>query len=287
MLSAELKKKVAIFQTNEITEAEIYERLAAVVKDQNNKAILTKIAADERRHYQILKKISGQDSPISKLRVWKYYFLARVFGLTFGIKLMEKGEANAQKVYAAVYDELPQLKAIEAEEEGHENALINMLNEDRLKYVGSVVLGLNDALVELTGALAGFTLALAEPKLVATAGFITGIAASFSMAASEYLSTKSEETEKSPIKACVYTGIAYIFTVTFLIFPYLVLANPVISLGWTLLNAVCVILFFTFYTAIALDLPFRRRFVEMTGISLGVALFSFGVGYLVRVFVGI
>lgn len=67
----------------------------------------------------------------------------------------------------------------------------------RLSYMSSVVLGLNDALVEFTGALAGFTLALNEPRLVALTGSITGVAAALSMAASEYLSTKSDATGRN------------------------------------------------------------------------------------------
>src|SRR5574341_282925 len=103
------------------------------------------------------------------------------------------------------------------EEDMHEQKLLAMLDEEHLHYVGSVVLGLNDALVELTGALAGLTLALQNTELIALTGLITGIAASLSMAASEYLSTRSEETEKHPFRAAVYTGIAYIITVTLLI----------------------------------------------------------------------
>ena len=69
------------------------------------------------------------------------------------------------------------------------------------RYTGSIVLGLNDALVELTGALAGLTLALQDTKLIALTGSITGIAAALSMGASEYLSTKSEDVDRSPVKA--------------------------------------------------------------------------------------
>lgn len=88
-----------------------------------------------------------------------------------------------------------------------------------------MVLGLNDALVELTGVLAGLTLALQNTRLVAMTGFITGIAASLSMSASEYLSAKSEEGPQDPLKASIYTGSAYVLTVLFLIFPYLLFTN--------------------------------------------------------------
>jgi VIT1/CCC1 family predicted Fe2+/Mn2+ transporter len=153
--------------------------------------------------------------------------------------------------------------------------------------VGSIVLGLNDALVELTGALAGLTFALQNASLIALAGLITGIAASFSMAASEYLSMKSEGETQRALKAALYTGAAYIVTVILLVIPYLVLANYFISLGVTLSVAVLIILFFNYYVSVAKDLDFRRRFLEMAGVSLGVAAFSFGVGYLIRIVLGV
>ncbi len=176
---------------------------------------------------------------------------------------------------------------IQKEENGHENKLLGMIDEERLKYVGSIVLGLNDALVELTGTLAGLTFAFQNSQLISLAGLITGIAASFSMGASEYLSTKSEGGGKNPRKASVYTTIAYMMTVLFLIAPFFLLANYYMALGVTVLNAVIVIFVFTFYVSVAKDLPFRRRFAEMTGISLGIAALTFLIGILVRIFLGI
>jgi VIT1/CCC1 family predicted Fe2+/Mn2+ transporter len=157
-----------------------------------------------------------------------------------------------------------------------------MLDEERLVYTGSIVLGLNDALVELTGALAGLTLALQDTTLIALTASITGIAASMSMAASEYLSTKSEETAKTPGKAALYTGIAYVFTVLILVLPYLLIDNYYICLGVALLSAVLIIAAFNYYVAVAKGESFKKRFGEMAGISLGIAALSFGIGFLIR-----
>ncbi|MEG2082956.1 MAG: rubrerythrin family protein, partial [Oscillospiraceae bacterium] len=76
--------------------------------------------------------------------------------------------------------EVPEAAQISHEEEIHENALIEMLDEERLQYVGSMVLGLNDALVELTGTIAGMTFALMNTRLVALSGIITGVSATLS-----------------------------------------------------------------------------------------------------------
>jgi vacuolar iron transporter family protein len=282
-----IQKKILEFQKNEITEYLIYSKLSDSTKNKANKDILKRIAGDEMKHYGIWKKHSDREVIPDRAKVLKYFLISRIFGLTFGIKLMELGEQGAQKAYKAVSKQVPEALDIAAEENGHEKGLIGLIDEERIRYVGSVVLGLNDALVELTGALAGLTFALQNPRLVATAGFITGIAASLSMAASEYLSTKSEAGAKNPLKACVYTGIAYILTVLVLIAPFLLLNDLYLSLGITLTNAIIIIFVFTFYLSVAKDLPFKKRFFEMAVISLGIAALSFIIGLFVRQFMKI
>ncbi|MBN1455018.1 MAG: VIT1/CCC1 transporter family protein [Methanomicrobia archaeon] len=286
----ELKRKILTFQRNEITEHYIYRKLAQSAKDEQNKQVLLDIADEELKHYRIWKAYTKQDIKPSRLMLLKYYLIARILGITFGVKLMERGEKSAQISYHDIAPHVSDARSILKDENEHENKLISMINEERLMYVGSIVLGLNDALVELTGALAGFTFAFQNTRLIALAGLITGIAASLSMGASEYLSTKSEVHEeglKDPIKASVYTSVAYILTVAFLILPFFVLPNVYVALGATLVNALIVILLFTFYVSVAKDLPFRKRFLEMATLSLCVAGLTFAIGYLIRTFLGI
>jgi len=275
------------FQRIEITEYHIYKRLAKSIKNPENRLIMEQIAEDELRHSEDWKKYTQQDIKPNLWDVWKYYLISRIFGFTFGIKLMERGEEKAQENYARLKGKVPNIEKWIHEEEIHEQKLLAMLDEERLRYAGSVVLGLNDALVELTGALAGLTLALQNVKLIALSGLITGIAASLSMAASEYLSTRSEETDKHPVRAAVYTGIAYIITVTLLVLPYLLIQNYIIDLVITLIVAVIIIAVFNYYISVAKDEPFRARFLEMAGLSLGVATFSFIIGYFIRQWLGV
>lgn len=286
-LTDEIRKQILSFQQTEITEHHIYARLAKKINTAENAEVMEKIAQDELRHYNEWKRHSGKDVQPSWLKVWWYYFVSRAFGYTFGIKLMERGEEKAQQNYAAVAAVIPDAARIQHEEDQHEEELIAMLNEERLEYAGSVVLGLNDALVELTGALAGLTLALQNVKLIALSGLITGIAASLSMAASEYLSTRSEKTTKNPVRAAIYTGIAYIVTVSLLVLPYLLFENYILDLVITLTTAVVIIAVFNYYISVAKGESFRERFLEMAGLSLGVAVFSFVIGYFIRQWLGI
>ena len=286
-ISEDIRKKILLFQETEITEYHIYKRLAKRINSVENAKILDQIAEDELRHYNGWKEYTNEEVQPRWLFVWFYYLVSILFGFTFGLKLMEMGEEKAQVNYEAVSKVIPQATQYQDEEDKHEHQLIEMLDEERLQYAGSVVLGLNDALVELTGALAGLTLALQNVKLIALSGLITGIAASLSMAASEYLSTRSEDTKKHPVRAAIYTGIAYITTVTLLILPYLLFENYYLDLGIALTTAVIIIAVFNYYISVAKGESFRERFVEMAGLSLSVAAFSFVIGYFIRLWLGI
>lgn len=279
--------KLERFQKNEITEHFIYSKLSESIRDEHNSTVLKRIADDELRHYQVMKKYTGKEIKPNKWHIFKYYWISRLFGITFGIKLMERGEEAAQEAYEEVAGSIKEMMAIIKDENKHEKELINMLKEEHLKYVGSVVLGLNDALVELTGTLAGLSFALQNTRLIALAGLITGIAASFSMAASEYLSTKADNSEENALVSSIYTGVAYIITVFILILPYLIFSHYLLCLAVTISNALLIIFVFNFYISVAQDLPFKKRFLEMASISIGVALLSFGIGYIIRSVIGI
>ena len=183
---------------------------------------------------------------------------------------------------------MPESIAIRGQEEEHEAALLAMLDEERLQYVGSMVLGLNDALVELAGSLAGFSFALQNTRLVALSGLIVGISATFSMASSEFLSAKSEG-RSDALKSCSYTGIAYLLTVVLLILPYMLFSPTqyIPALLCMLVIIVAIIASFTYYTSVAKDQPFVSRFLEMAIISISVAVLSFIVGILAKHFLGI
>lgn len=273
-------------QQNELTESCIYEAIAKFAKGDENKATLLRLAKEEKAHYEIWKNYTEIEMKPEKWKVIKFTVLARIFGFTFAVKLMEKGEEAAQNEYALLAEEVPESVHIREQEEEHEAALIEILDEDSLKYIGSMVLGLNDALVELAGSIAGFTFALANTKMVALSGLIVGISATFSMASSEFLSAKSEG-RSDALKSCAYTGGAYLVTVALLILPYIIFQNALVALACMLAIIVLIIAAFTYYTSVATDQPFKSRFLEMTVISFGVALLSFVVGLIAKELFGI
>ncbi len=291
-MTKEISKKafeiIKKMQQNELNESVIYAKIAQFAKGEQNKEVLRRLASEEKAHCEIWEKYTGIKMKPNKFKVLKYSLIARILGFTFAVKLMEIGEENAQSEYELIEKEIEESAAIRKQEKEHEEALLDMLDEESLQYVGSMVLGMNDALVELTGSLAGFTFAMQNTRLIALSGLIIGISATFSMASSEFLAARSEG-RSDALKSCTYTGIAYLITVVLLIAPYLILQNSqyMLALGMMLAIVILIIAGFTYYISVAQGQKFRPRFLEMTAISVSVAVLSFFVGIAAKHFLGV
>lgn len=281
-------KVVYQLQKAEMTEYIVYQRIAKRIKDDENRSILLNIAKQEKAHADIWKSYTKKEAKPNTLVILFFDILNRIFGYTFTLKIMERGEDKANHFYQDISQEIPIATKIANEEEEHEQTLIGMLDEERLQYVGSMVLGLNDALVELTGTLAGLSFALQNTKIIALSGLVTGISATLSMASSEYLSARSDGNENA-LKSAFYTGIMYIVAVVLLVAPYLIApVDQYLPALLSMLIIVIVIIFiFTYYISVAKDLPFKRRFLEMAGISISVATLSFFIGLAIKYFLNI
>jgi VIT1/CCC1 family predicted Fe2+/Mn2+ transporter len=278
-------KALLTAQRNEISEYHTYSWLAGRIKDKKNSEIVEQIGRDELAHYEVIRGITRTDIRPDKFRVLFYRFISITFGLSFGLRLMEQGEKAAERKYKSLKGEIPELAKVFMDEEKHEAELLGLIEEERIEYAGSMVLGLNDALMELTGVLAGLTFAFQNGKIIGVTGFITGLAAAMSMAASEYLAVREEadkNSSKSALRSALYTGVTYIITVLVLIAPYFLFRNIYVSLGVMMALSIIIILSYNFYITTAKGLPLWRRFGEMALISLSVAGISFLVGVIVR-----
>ncbi|MDD4312850.1 MAG: VIT1/CCC1 transporter family protein [Eubacteriales bacterium] len=287
-ISPELTEKLLKMQRDELTGSLLYGKIAARQKNENNKRVFAEISRAEQGHYETWRAYTGRDVAPDRMKIALFSVLSRVLGITFTIKFFEKGEDLGLKDLRTIEQELPEARQVMADEEAHETKLMSMIDEERLHYVGSVVLGLNDALVELTGTIAGLTFALANNRLVALSGIITGVAATLSMAASNYLAQRADGNSNA-IKSSVYTGIAYLLTVIAIVLPYLLLPNQMYLLAFIIMIAVVVliILSFNYYVSVAQGLPFWKRFGEMVVISLGVAALSFAIGLAAKAILGV
>jgi VIT1/CCC1 family predicted Fe2+/Mn2+ transporter len=79
----------------------------------------------------------------------------------------------------------------------------------------------------------------------------------------------------------------YIIAVVLMTLPYLLLDDFRIALAILIATVITIIFLFTYYVSVAKDLPFKRRFLEMVSISMGVAMVSFIIGIIVKEVLGI
>ena len=284
-----LDKKRALKQLqNEADDVAIYSLLEASEKVEENKKVLRKLIAEERRHYAFCQKITGESRSANLFKVIFYTILVKIFGTSFTLKFMESREENAEKFYLDIVDEYPEARDIYEEEMNHENSLISMLKDTKLVNAGGIVLGMNDALVELTGTLSGIALAFSNTKSVGSTGLIMGVAAALSMAGSAYLESKENPSDEiKPLTYSLYTGGSYIITTAFLILPFFIFTNGLYAVLSMFFFALVAIITYNFYISVAKELKFLPRVIEMCVITFGVAIISFGIGFLVKHYFGL
>jgi len=287
LLGARLDKAL-IQQQNEINDYAIYKALSLRQDSEKNKNIFSKIAQEEKAHYNFWLKITKKEIAPQKFVMWWYIFLVKLLGTSFALKSLEKRESSAEDFYKELFEEYPESRNIYQQEVEHEFELIDMLKDRKLLYAGAIVLGMNDALVELTGTLSGIALAFDKSLVVGFTGLIMGIAASLSMAGSAYFEAKENSSnEIKPLTYSLYTGISYILTTAILVMPFFLFDTMFYALLMMFIFAFITIILYNFYISVAKDLSFTKRVLQMSFITFGVAIISFGIGYIVKAYFGI
>lgn len=272
----------------ELTEHIVYGALAAHEKHPANKAALERLSAQEKTHYDFWRTLLPQtlEPKPHTLTVFITPFLRAVFGATFTTKLLEGHEKESIATYQSILGDVPathqaRLKQIIEDEKSHELALIGEIKERRVAYLGFIVLGLADAIVEITGVHAGFLGVTGETLIAGVAGVIVGFAAAISMGSASYLQAK-QDPDKSAFISGFATGGAYLCSVVLLAFPYFLIRSMIPAFVISTSIGIILIALFTFYGAIVFEnRKFWREFFEATGLMLATAVATFVWGLII------
>lgn len=268
----------------ELTEHVVYGALALREKKPENKAALERLAAQEQSHYEFWKTLLPADAAVAvkpyALTVAVTPWLRTVFGATFTTKLLEGHEKESIETYQRILKDIPathqdRLRQIIEDEKSHEQALIGEIKEKRVAYLGFIVLGLADAIVEITGVHAGFLGVTGTTLVAGVAGVIVGFAAAISMGSAAYLQAK-QDTGKSAAVSAIATGGAYLFSVVLLALPYFLIRSMIPAFAISTTVGITLIAIFTFYgTVVFENRHFLREFLEATGLMLATAVATF------------
>ncbi len=279
------------FVQNEYRDYVTYRELAKIETVPEFKRILEELVRHELEDFQFWRQFSKKkEYRLGFLEIPLLKLMRKILGLTFTAKFLERHEKEAVRDYTeflrtADGSMKARVQDIIQHEMHHEKELINQIQEERVKFLGSIVLGINDGLIELTGALTGFVFALSNHRLVALFGLVTGITACLSMASSAYMQARHEE-GKDARKAGFYTGGSYLIVVALLILPFFLISNAYLALAAMFALTILLIGAFSYYSSVLFDRNFRKQFGEMLLFSLGVAAVAFLIGSLVRSLIG-
>jgi len=258
------------YALDELFDSALYRELAKREKDPRNRAAIEELSREEYGHYLFWSRLSGPVSlsALDRLRLRLALLSGRVLGKVFTVKLLERHEKSVIGEYRHLLssgslapDAAEALARIIEEEEKHEASWASRIEETRVKYLGSLALGMSDAIIELSGVHAGFLGYTSSSVYTGIAGLIVGVSASMSMAAAAYVQAK-QEPGKSPGISAALTGAMYIATVLLLTAPFLMGLPIFTALVLSLLFAFAALALFTFYSAVVRDSGFLRDYLE-------------------------
>ncbi len=286
---AELAKKEC---KDELTDHTVYKRLAESERKGDFKAVYTKLAETEYKHYSFWKKYTN-DASISPngWTIFVVLFIRRIMGATFAARYLEKNEVSTIRKYRTMTASIPPedrsaFEEMVSDEKEHEDTLMKEIQGSYIKYISFIVLGLADALVEIGGIHAGSLGLYNSTELTGLAGIVAGAAASIAMASAAFAQAK-QGFQGSTTLAAAYTGISYFVTAIILATPYFLTTSMTVAISGSLVLAVVIITFISYYNSVISSSNFKRDFVELTGVMFGATAGLYFFGYVIRSLLGI
>ncbi len=274
--------------SDEFSDHTLYERLSKTVDADNPYAeVLKQLSATELRHYEFWRKyVPGEEPKLAKLKLYWTLFLRRFLGLTFATRYLDRHEANVVSEYEGLAGLIPEpdrpaFDEMVADEKEHEKAFAMKVESSAVRYISFVVLGLADALVEISGIHAGSLGFYDKTEIAGLAGVIAGGAASLAMASAAYAQAKQGFKGSAKLSA-TYTGISYFVTAIMLATPYFLTANMVLAMASSLAFAVVILAVTTWYSIVIQAKPFMKDFLEILLILFAATIALYAFGYLVR-----
>jgi len=271
--------------TDELIDHEIYLRLAksALEKNPKFKETYQHLADIEYKHYELWKKYApNAEYKLSRITIYFVLLLRQVLGASFAIKYLERREHATIAKYKALESMIPMedkaaFEEMIHDEEEHEITFADQVQGSSVKYMSFIVLGLADALVEISGIHAGSLGICNRTELTGLAGIVAGAAASIAMASAAFAQAKQGFQGSASLSAA-YTGASYFIAAVILAVPYFLTSSNAYAIGASLTLAVVIIAATSYYNAVISTKGFKRDFAELTGIMFGatIALYVFG-----------
>ena len=282
-----LQDVAKVRMSDEFSDYTLYDRLSKTVSPDSPFAkVLEELSNTEHGHYEFWKKYVPNEEPkLGKLKLYWILFLRRFLGLTFATRYLDRHESKVVVEYNALEHLIPDsdkaaYQEMVADEREHEKAFAMKVESSAVRYIAFVVLGLADALVEISGIHAGFLGLFNKTEIAGLAGVMAGGSASLAMASAAFAQAKQGFKGSARLSA-VYTGVSYFVTAIILATPYFLTSNMVYALSASLTLAVVILIITTWYSIVIQQKPFFRDFIEILLILFATVAIVYALGYLV------
>lgn len=210
----EALKLASQFYEDEYKDSILYASLSREEKDPKLKEEFLRLSHMESNHakfwYEFLAKRGKKPDKIKigRLRLFSVKMLRKLLGPGTVVSLLEMGENSAIQKY---FRFLTKYKLSEEEREILSKIILDELEHERFFYeskkrfhvenIRDFVLGMNDGLVELLGAVTGLSAVyIHNPKIVGISGLIVGVAGALSMGIGAFISVRSQRQVNESLK---------------------------------------------------------------------------------------
>jgi VIT1/CCC1 family predicted Fe2+/Mn2+ transporter len=281
---ATLRSVAKVRMSDEYSDSALYARLSKTVNpDSPIRKVLEDLSATEQRHFEFWRKYVPSEQPrLARLKLYWILFLRRFLGLTFATRYLDRHESNVVQEYQGLARLIPEVDGpayaeMVADEREHEKAFAMKVESSAVRYISFVVLGLADALVEISGIHAGWLGLFEKTEIAGLAGVVAGGAASLAMASAAFAQAKQGFSGSARLSA-TYTGVSYFVTAIILATPYFLTSSMILALGTSLGLAVVILAITTWYSIVIQQKPFLRDFLEILAILFGTTILVFLLG---------
>ncbi len=204
------------FYRDEYADSVLYAQLAKIEKDEEIRQEFLRLSNIESKHakfwHAFIKKHGGEvpKPEVRRFAVFGVKLLRRLLGPGAVASLLEMGENSAigkYFKYLTTYadrltpEEMEELKGVILDELEHEKFFYESKKRFHVENIRDFVLGMNDGLVEILGAVTGLSAVYPNsPQLVGISGLIVGVAGALSMAIGAFISVRSQRQVNEAIR---------------------------------------------------------------------------------------
>jgi VIT1/CCC1 family predicted Fe2+/Mn2+ transporter len=294
-----LREVATVAARSEYVDSQIFRHLANTHKSRKREharelaVVFDELSETEYQHYQFWRKFSPSavESKVGRLRLGEVVLIEAVLGAAFAIKFLQRHEKSTLEKYRSVENLIPEedtrtFRKILKDEAEHEKMLAEQVPSTVLRYMSFIVLGLADAIVEISGIHAGSLGVYNSTELTGLAGIVAGAAASISMASAAFAQAKQGFQGSAKISAMA-TGLSYFANAVLLAAPYFLISKPALAMGASLTAALGVLVFTSYYNSIISGADFRRDLAELAGTMFGASVALLLLGEAIRMYFGI